>query len=479
MDDELRQQAQALLSAAPCSIEMPAGTGKTHLLAAAAAVAAESERRSLILTHTNAGVEAIRKRLKSFGISSSLVRVETITSWAFALVGSYSQIAGVSVTGIPDWSKSKEYLRGARQVVLAEAIKNVHEVSFDYLLVDEYQDCTLVLHDFILALAVAVPKTIVFGDELQAIFTFDGPMATWPSHVLPNFPPQTNAPQPHRWMGYNSELGAWLLSIRSALVPGATFDLAAHNVPGLRFVTSGGPTTLSSVAHSFRDFDESVVLLDKWAPDVARHASRLGGTYSVMEDIGGKFMREQLESLPPEGDYLLAAWFARWAKACVIGLADIDLPVLSRLDSNQSITHYSRNGLAPVLIALDEIRTSPTYVKLAEAATIIRHLNGLRVYRWEAWNDTREAISMTAENGEPAVDNLGRIRDRLRRSGRANYARIASRTLLVKGLEFDHVIIADFAKFTDPRNLYVALSRARKSVTVVGGSSQITLRNDP
>jgi hypothetical protein len=405
--------------------------------------------------------------------------VDTITSWAFALVRSYSQIAGVSVTEIPDWSKSKEYLQGATRVAFAKAIKEVHEFSFDYLFVDEYQDCTLVLHDFVLAIAASVPKTIVFGDELQAIFTFDGPMATWSSHVLPNFPAQATVPKPHRWAGHNSDLGAWLLSIRSALVSGATFDLTTQNVPGLRFVTSGGPTTLASIAHSFRDFNESVVLLDKWAPDVARHASRLGGTYSVMEDIGGKFMRQQLESLPPEGDYLLAAWFARWAKACVIGLADINQPVLSRLDSNQGITHYSRNGLAPVLNALDAIRTSPTYVKLAEAAAIIRHLNGLRVYRWEAWNDTREAISMTAENGEPAVDNLGLIRDRLRRSGRANNARIASRTLLVKGLEFDHVIIADFAKFTDPRNLYVALSRARKSVTVVGSSSQITLRNDP
>jgi DNA helicase IV len=52
---------------------------------------------------------------------------------------------------------------------------------------------------------------------------------------------------------------------------------------------------------------------------------------------------------------------------------------------------------------------------------------------------------------------------------------MASRTVLVKGLEYDHVIIADLAKFTDPRDLYVALSRARKSITVIGQSSRITL----
>jgi DNA helicase IV len=83
---------------------------------------------------------------------------------------------------------------------------------------------------------------------------------------------------------------------------------------------------------------------------------------------------------------------------------------------------------------------------------------------------------MSADNGEPAVDNLGRLRDRLRRNGRRNDNRIASRTLLVKGLEYDHVIIADLGKLRDPCNLYVALSRARKTVTVLGGSSRIRLQ---
>src|SRR5690606_8028687 len=58
MDQQLRETAMRALEAAPCSIEIPAGTGKTQLLAAAATVAAEQQRRSLVLTHTNAGVEA-------------------------------------------------------------------------------------------------------------------------------------------------------------------------------------------------------------------------------------------------------------------------------------------------------------------------------------------------------------------------------------------------------------------------------------
>lgn len=68
MDKVLHANAAKLLDAAPCSLEMPAGTGKTHLLAAAAATAGNKSQRSLILTHTNAGVDAIRKRLRRFGV---------------------------------------------------------------------------------------------------------------------------------------------------------------------------------------------------------------------------------------------------------------------------------------------------------------------------------------------------------------------------------------------------------------------------
>lgn len=476
MDKGLRADADRLLKAAPCSVEIPAGTGKTHLLAAAAAVAAEKGKRSLILTHTNAGVDAIRKRLRMFGVPPTLFRVDTITSWAFSLVRSYAEIAGISVTDIPDWAQSENYLTAASTVVRSDAIAEVHSLSFDHLFVDEYQDCTLVLHEFVLALAGAVPKSVILGDRLQAIFTFAGPMATWSGHILPNFPEYSLEVEPHRWRNDNLELGRWLLEVRSELVEGRVFDFADHTVPGLNYVAASGPKTLAAVANSFRDFDDTVVLLDKWPNDVANHASRLGGTYSVMEDIGGNFMRGQLQNLPAEGDSKLAWWFAVFAKACVVGLSGLDATVLRRLAQDQSITHYKRAGIEPVLTALDQLRQQPTYAQLETTADIIRKTKGLRVYRWEAWNDTHEAIRLTAENGDSAIQNLARVRDRLRRSGRRKDNRIASRTVLVKGLEYDHVIIADLNKMQDPCNLYVALSRARKSVTILGTSSRINLR---
>jgi hypothetical protein len=272
------------------------------------------------------------------------------------------------------------------------------------------------------------------------------------------------------------DLGQWLLGVRPHLVANQEFDVAAQNVHGLRFVPSTSPASLARVAHGFRDFEESVVLLDKWAADVAMHASRLGGSYAVMEDIGGRFMNGLLAKLPAEGDAGLALWFAEFAKSCIVGLAGVDNVVLGRLAKVQTVSHYQRAGIGGVLAALDALLANPTHEQLAAAATSVRHTPGLRVYRWEAWNDTREAIAMTTANGEPPVDNLARVRDRLRRTGRRGENRIASRTLLVKGLEYDHVIIADLGKMRDPCNLYVALSRARKTVTILGSSSRVRLQ---
>lgn len=479
MDKALRDSSTQLIAAAPCSVEMPAGTGKTHLLAAAVAIAAESGNRSLVLTHTNAGVEAIRKRLRQFRVPTALFRVETVTSWAFSLVGAYPVLAGITVTDAPDWTLSDSYVKGAASAAQARSVGDVHSISFDFLFVDEYQDCSLAQHDLIVELAQAIPRTIVLGDRLQAIFGFRGnPLAEWDTHVLPAFPALVYEPVAHRWSKHNPELGQWLLDIRPLLATGQQFDFAAHSIPGLIWNADDSPRGIASVAHGFWNFNETVVLLDKWASDVAAHASRLGGSYSVMEDIQGRFMREQLSTLPSQGDFHLAAWFVKFAKDCIIGLGGLDSTVVARLMKNQGITQYARAGIEPVLAAFDSLRINPTYEQLGHTAAVIRAIPTLKVYRWEAWNDTLEAIATTADNGESAVDNLARRRERLRRTGRRSHSRIASRTLLVKGLEYDHVVIAALGKMRDPRNLYVALSRARKTVTVIGGSSTIRLQDD-
>ncbi len=57
------------------------------------------------------------------------------------------------------------------------------------------------------------------------------------------------------------------------------------------------------------------------------------------------------------------------------------------------------------------------------------------------------------------------VRNRSRRLGRILPRCAVGTTLLVKGLEFDHAVVLDTDAY-DARNLYVALTRGAKSLTV-------------
>lgn len=54
LDNATKGLASDILLGTPCSIELPAGTGKTQLIAAVASLAGDLGKRTLILTHTNA-----------------------------------------------------------------------------------------------------------------------------------------------------------------------------------------------------------------------------------------------------------------------------------------------------------------------------------------------------------------------------------------------------------------------------------------
>jgi len=478
---DLSRLAAEVVAEAPCSLEMPAGTGKTELLAACVATAAERGDRSLVLTHTNAGVDAIRRRLSRFGVPSSMVRVETITSWAFTLSRSYPGIAGMVVPGVPNWNDSQAYVEGAALVAMTAAVRQVHSVSFGFLFVDEYQDCTVDQHELIIRISEAVPRTVILGDRLQAIFGFDKSrsLMDWDTHVVPSYTPKVVPHVPQRWRDHNVALGQWLLDIRPSLVDGGAFDFSAHSVAGLDWRPCDFRTavqTVNKAAYGLSNAGDSVVLLDKLPHHVASHASRLGGSYAVMEDVAGRFMGERLADLPAERDVLLARWLAGMAKSCFVGLAGLDGRVMGRLEKGRTVSDLKRKGLVPVQAALDGLITDPVYHQLCVSAAVIRAAPELTLYRQEAWDDTFRAVAKGVEDGTAPQEALAAVRDRLRHTGRGGRSRIASRTLLVKGLEFDHVIIANVQNFTDPRQLYVALSRARKSGTVIGGSPQLQLR---
>ncbi|AWD24514.1 hypothetical protein D8M15_04895 [Micrococcus sp. HSID17228] len=170
-DPPISKAVEVVLRALPCSVALPAGAGKTELIAASVAKATQQGGTCLVLTHTHAGVDALRRRMKKFGVASDQVVVRTIDSWSYDLIAHFPSLAGLDVSGGPDWSKSAEYHRAAARTATSRAVGKMLKVSYTHLFIDEYQDCLVDQHELVLALAMTVP-TAVFGDPLQSLFNF-------------------------------------------------------------------------------------------------------------------------------------------------------------------------------------------------------------------------------------------------------------------------------------------------------------------
>ena len=124
----------------------PAGCGKTQLIANAL-VSHPGPKPVLILTHTNAGVAALRTRLDKAGVKNSSYRLATIDGWAIRLITTFPQRSGHDPAILS--GSRPNYLEIRRAA--ARLLKNLHVddiigASYSRLLVDEYQDCSLGQH---------------------------------------------------------------------------------------------------------------------------------------------------------------------------------------------------------------------------------------------------------------------------------------------------------------------------------------------
>ena len=71
---------EAILGSSRGLIVAPAGCGKTHLITETLAVT--DDKPYLVLTHTTAGVAALKQRLKRLGVPNKNYVVSTIDGWA-------------------------------------------------------------------------------------------------------------------------------------------------------------------------------------------------------------------------------------------------------------------------------------------------------------------------------------------------------------------------------------------------------------
>jgi hypothetical protein len=140
--------------------------------------------------------------------------------------------------------------------------------------------------------------------------------------------------------------------------------------------------------------------------------------------------------------------------------------VAKKLGTGQSVATLRRQGAEQQLTLLSGLLTDASPARVLEALHAMAELPGGRLYWREAWRDMLQALRIASVGDVTVAQALGRVRNRARIIGRASEQRVISRPLLIKGLEYDHAIVLNAEGLT-AGELYVALSRGRKSLTVV------------
>src|SRR5580704_12097046 len=127
------------------TVTAPAGCGKTHLIAEAL-TRHTNTKPMLVLTHTNAGVVALRKRLDRAGVPSKAYRLSTIDGWAMRLISTFPTRSTHNPEILKLASPATDYPNirvAAAKLLKAGHMSDILAASYARLIVDEYQDCSI------------------------------------------------------------------------------------------------------------------------------------------------------------------------------------------------------------------------------------------------------------------------------------------------------------------------------------------------
>ncbi len=450
-----------ILKNLPCSVELPAGTGKTETITMLVSKLAAEGKRALVLTHTHAGVDALRRRLKKYKVPGRLVSVRTLDSWCFNIIANFPTLSNIEVSTEPDWTLHEEYHQAGARAVPFTAIRRMLQLSYDVLVVDEYQDCQLHQHELVKAISRSVP-TCVFGDRMQGLFFWSNSSVIWERDVVTSFPAVSVPVTPWRWLNRNPELGNWLLLAREDLMHGRQIDLRGTPITWV-------PTARQNdVCHIQPRHPATTVAISRWPKSAAILAQQLGGAYTMIEELEGKHLREFATIVDTGRGPQIAEACVNYAVSCSFGVADkFPVSVRRALSAGKKLQFSDDDALNVAIEAVNQVFAHGTPSSVLRALLAIRQLQNVRLFRREAWNGILDSLRLVVVDHELTVlDAVVQVRNKISVIGRRPESRIVGRPLLIKGLEFDHAVVTESNGY-NAHELYVALTRGSKSVAVV------------
>lgn len=448
----------------------PAGCGKTHLIADSVA---HNQGRQLVLTHTHAGVRAILDHLRRRGVAPQQYRVSTIDGFALRYANAFPSLSGWRHPQ-PTGDTWNELRPAAAETLTRSAIRRVVGCSYTGVYVDEYQDCTVGQHDLILALSEILPVRIL-GDPLQSAFwkVNRDDNVRW-QVVESDFHRVAVLDTPYRWIGKNEELGQWLLDVRQRLLTGKPIDLQNQPVSWRDGVEE--QDQLRACLDLARNRGHSILGLRGWGNQCHRLARCLNGAYRSMETVECEALQEWSNKIESATGADRVCHILEFAKLCIARLPSVINDWMSRFGAGQC-PNPQRKDYRRVVVVLGRILRSDDLILVDDALSAIERIDARLVHgRHELWREMRRTIQDGRRfPGRTLSECAWHLRNRARHVGRRVDRRCLATTLLAKGLEFDHAVVLKVEEMDDAENLYVAMTRGSRSLTVLSTLSQLRL----
>lgn len=478
-------------------VEAPAGCGKTFQGAQYAREIGEliGDGRVLILAHTHAAVDVFAARTREAG---RRVDIRTIDSLIGEIAGVYHKALSLPAdTGA--WAQTQKdgfsQLAAKAAVLLRSSpiIGRSLAQRYPVVICDEHQDASAEQHGIVMACLKGGASVRVFGDPMQRIFgskknaEIEADHKRWIDLGLrANVIDKLDAP--HRWLNGSEPLGQWILKAREALQSGGQIDLRAPLPQGLSVIVAenrslnprGGYQVVAEDRKSIDalvDSSSSILVLAAQNDTV----NGLCAFFARRLPIWEGHVRENLATLVYE---------VQAHKGDAAGIAQAVVTFLGNVTTGFSPSAYgdrmlaevrggctgSRRGKPATLQALGKmILDLPDHKGIAKMLHRLSQLkdsdpafNAVKVdYHSEFWDAVRLGKFDDPNEGFAQIT-------RQRSYSRPKLPSKAISTIhKAKGLECDNVLImpcdAQHFKNTPAARcrLYVAMSRARRSLTFV------------
>jgi DNA helicase-2/ATP-dependent DNA helicase PcrA len=478
-------------------IEASAGCGKTYQGAAYAKDIAGTMGRGrlLILTHTHAACGVFADRTKNAGTG---VEIKTIDALIGQIATAYHKSLGLPAS-LTSWAwqnggEGFDIMSAKVAVFLAAQPMVVNALARRYpvIICDEHQDSTADQHSVVMALHTGGALLRIFGDPMQRIYGQKTDKAArvdqqrW--EALKQSAAYGTLDHPHRWKDGCPDLGKWVLDARAALESGQPIDLTAAPPKSLRLFTADNISQSRDgyqLSASHRKPIDAHVREQRQLMVLAPHNPLVGALHAFWNrsiPIWEGHTRDALAALvnvtqAKSGDAsALAGALLGFVGNVAVGFSPSSHGDRFMKEVKEGCTRKTTGKPANIQTMARAIIERPSHIGVAAALDIMRSLvekkgAGFDDIKIDHRTEFRDAIRIGQfADAQEGFAEIARKRSYARPSPPA---RVLSSIHKAKGLECDHAMIvgchkAQFSGSLYARcRMYVALSRAKKSLTLV------------